>query len=116
MHKSELVTLIKGTVVKVDKIDQALEKTDLIDELYEQIKVKKQEINDLHDVIFDQDGQQSKINTFLESAEEINKAYDEIFNTEEENGESGSLDNTQIAQIEVEENLGSLQNFYQKTF
>jgi hypothetical protein len=39
MHKSELVTLIKGTVVKVDKIDQALEKTDLIDEFYEQIKV-----------------------------------------------------------------------------
>jgi hypothetical protein len=51
MHKSELVTLIKGTVVRVDKIDQALEKTDLIDEFYEQIKVKKQEINDLYDVI-----------------------------------------------------------------
>ena len=65
MHKSELVTLIKGTVVKVDKIDQALGKTDLIDEFYEQSKVKKQEINDLHDVIFDQDGQQSKINSLL---------------------------------------------------
>ncbi len=34
MHKSELVTLIKGTVAKVNKIDQALEKTDLIDELH----------------------------------------------------------------------------------
>jgi uncharacterized coiled-coil DUF342 family protein len=112
----ELITLIKGIAAKLNKIDQAIEKTDLIDELYEQIKVKKQEINDLHDVIFDQDGQQSKINTFLESAEEINKAYDEIFNTEEENGESGSLENIQNAQIEVEEKLGSIQNFYKKTF
>jgi uncharacterized coiled-coil DUF342 family protein len=50
MHKSELLTLIKGIAAKLNKIDQALEKTDLIDELYEQIKVKKQEINDLHDV------------------------------------------------------------------
>ena len=116
MHKSELLTLIKGIAAKLNKIDQALEKTDLIDEFYEQIKVKKQEINDLHDVIFDQDGQQSKINSFLESAEEINKAYDEIFNTEEENGESGSLENIQNAQIEVEEKLGGLQNFYKKTF
>jgi hypothetical protein len=47
MHKSELLTLIKGIAAKLNKVDQALEKTDLIDELYEQIKVKKQEINDL---------------------------------------------------------------------
>jgi uncharacterized coiled-coil DUF342 family protein len=53
MHKSELLTLIKGIAAKLNKIDQALEKTDLIEELYEQIKIKKEEIDDLHDVIFD---------------------------------------------------------------
>jgi hypothetical protein len=55
MHKSELLALIKCIAAKLNKVDQALEKTDLSDELYEQIKVKKLEINDVHDVIFDQD-------------------------------------------------------------
>lgn len=180
MNKSELVTLIRGAVAKINKIDQSLEKTNSIDELYGQIKDKEQEINGLHSIIFGQNGQQSQINAFLESAEatdsdidsarnkilnendgflkeieyahsqsleksrdiegtytriqnnetnainlvssfdsqneKINKVYDEIFNTEEGNGESGSLENIQNAQREAEEKLGSIQNFYKKTF
>ncbi len=186
MHKSELVTLIKGTIVKVNAIDRLLKKTNSIEELCKNITDKDQEINRLYSVIFDQGGHQSKISDFLESAEatssdidsarskilnendgflgeienahsqsleklriiqdsyaeiegngtdsgikieltnlasnfnlkneEINEAYDEIFNTEEENGESGSLEDIQNAQIKAEEKLDSIQDFYKKTF
>ncbi len=180
MRKSELITLIKDTLTKVNKIDQALKKTNSIDELYEKLKDKEKEVNSLYDVIFGQNGQQSKINDFLESAEatnsdidsahskilnenngllgeieniynqslkkltaikdsyveieenktkltnlvdrfnsqndEVDKAYNEIFNIEEENGESGRLEDIQNAQIEAKEKLDSIQNFYKKTF
>lgn len=88
MHKSELIALIKGTIAKVNRIDQALEKSDSIDKSYEKI-------NNLYDAIFSQDGQQSKIDDFLATAEahssDIDSAHSKICGEHE--GLSGEIKN-----------------------
>jgi hypothetical protein len=186
MHKNDLLALIKDSIVKINKIDGALEKTDSINALHEQIKKKNKEIDVLYRLIFNEDGQKNKINSFLGSAEavnsdieaasnkilneddgflieieraynqsfkklksikdfykniygnedntgieieltnlvngfnekdkEINQAHNKIFNTEEENEESGLLESIQNSQQEAEKKLDDIRDFYKETF
>jgi hypothetical protein len=103
MHKDELLTLIKNSLTKINKINQALKKTDSINTLHEQIKSKNKEIDALYHLIFNEDGQKNKINSFLESAEivnsDINSAHSKILNENDgflieiENAHSQSFEN-----------------------